>query len=57
MTGLVGAAGNLGGIIFAIVFRYNGVDYARVFWIIGLVTIACNLAVVWIRPVSRRLIA
>ncbi|EKD17660.1 uncharacterized protein L3040_003541 [Drepanopeziza brunnea f. sp. 'multigermtubi'] len=54
VSGLVGAAGNLGGIIFAIVFRYNGKNYARVIWIIGVVSIGVNVAVAWIRPVPRR---
>merc|ERR1711939_913157 len=31
LSGIIGATGNLGGIIFAIIFRYNGKDYAKVF--------------------------
>lgn len=54
ISGLVGAAGNFGGIIFAIVFRYNGTDYARVFYIIGAITIGINLAVCWIPPINKR---
>ncbi|KAF7597634.1 hypothetical protein BBP40_000112 [Aspergillus hancockii] len=53
VSGAVGGMGNLGGIIFAIVIRYNGAQYARSFWIIGVVAIAANLAVCWIRPVPR----
>lgn len=51
VSGMTGAAGNFGGIIFAIVFRYIHGDYAKGFWIIGVVTIAVNLAVCWIKPV------
>ena len=53
ISGCTGAAGNFGGIIFAIIFRYNGKDYGKVFWIIGVMTIAINLAVSWIRPVPK----
>ncbi|KAI9773235.1 MAG: hypothetical protein M1839_002197 [Geoglossum umbratile] len=53
LSGLTGAAGNFGGIIFAIIFRYNGVHYAKVFWIIGLIHIGVNVAVCWIRPIPK----
>ncbi|KAF2871002.1 nitrate transporter [Massariosphaeria phaeospora] len=53
VSGFTGAAGNLGGIVFAVIFRYHGRDYARVFWIVGVVTIGINAAVGWIRPIPR----
>ena len=53
MSGCTGATGNFGGIIFAIIFRYNGTDYAKVFWIIGVMTIAINLALCWIKPIPK----
>ncbi|MCJ1273238.1 hypothetical protein MMC21_001028 [Puttea exsequens] len=53
VSGCTGAAGNLGGIIFAIIFRYNGKDYEKVFWIIGVMTIGINIAVSWIRPIPK----
>ncbi|KAF2714539.1 nitrate transporter-like protein [Pleomassaria siparia CBS 279.74] len=53
LSGLVGAAGNLGGIIFAIIFRYDGTHYARTFWIMGTIIIALNLAFVWVRPTPK----
>ncbi|KAH0536861.1 hypothetical protein FGG08_006292 [Glutinoglossum americanum] len=53
VSGLTGATGNLGGIIFAIIFRYNGKHYGRVFWIIGIMHIAINLSVSWIRPIPK----
>ncbi|PLN77606.1 nitrate transporter [Aspergillus taichungensis] len=53
VSGAVGGMGNLGGIIFAIIFRYNDSNYARALWIIGVISIAANLAVAWIRPVPK----
>ncbi|MCJ1482455.1 hypothetical protein MMC06_002620 [Schaereria dolodes] len=53
IAGCTGAAGNLGGIIFAIIFRYNGKQYGKVFWIIGIITIAINLTLCWIRPIPK----
>lgn len=53
LSGIIGATGNLGGIIFAIIFRYNGKDYAKVIWIIGAISIGVNVAVGWIRPVPK----
>ncbi|KAK5082201.1 hypothetical protein LTR05_007344 [Lithohypha guttulata] len=50
MSGTVGAAGNLGGVIFAILFRFHGTDYASSFWIMGVMIIGLNLAGAWIRP-------
>ncbi|KAF2634760.1 nitrate transporter-like protein [Massarina eburnea CBS 473.64] len=53
VSGLIGAFGNLGGIIFAIIFRYNGTHYARVFWIMGVCIVVLNLVFVWTRPLPR----
>lgn len=53
VSGFTGACGNFGGIVFAIIFRYHGRDYAKVFWIIGVIIIAINLSVSWIRPIPR----
>lgn len=53
VSGFTGAMGNFGGVIFAIIFRYNGKDYGRVFWIVGVITIAVNLCVCWIKPVPK----
>ncbi|KAL8935509.1 MAG: hypothetical protein Q9216_005387 [Gyalolechia sp. 2 TL-2023] len=55
ITGVTGAAGNLGGIVFLLVARYseNSADYPKVFWIIGVITIVCNLSVAWIRPIPK----
>ncbi|KAJ5682446.1 Nitrate transporter [Penicillium macrosclerotiorum] len=53
VSGIVGGFGNLGGIIFAIIFRYNGSQYGKSMWIIGVISLAANLAVSWIRPVPK----
>ncbi|KAI9846648.1 MAG: hypothetical protein M1838_001204 [Thelocarpon superellum] len=53
ITGVTGASGNLGGIVFLLVSRYNGTAYGKLFWIIGIVTIAANLAVSFLRPIPR----
>lgn len=53
VSGFTGAAGNFGGIIFAIIFRYNGLNYMRVFWIMGIMMIGINLAVSWIKPIPK----
>jgi NNP family nitrate/nitrite transporter-like MFS transporter len=53
LSGIVGATGNFGGIVFAVIFRYNGAHYAKVIWIIGAISIGVNLACSWIRPVPR----
>ncbi|KAL1957763.1 hypothetical protein VTO42DRAFT_5607 [Malbranchea cinnamomea] len=44
VSGLVGSFGNLGGIIFAIVFRCYHTDYHKSVWIIGIICLAVNLA-------------
>jgi NNP family nitrate/nitrite transporter-like MFS transporter len=49
VSGLTGACGNLGGVIFAIVFRLNGTDYHKSYWIIGIISVALSLSVTWIR--------
>jgi NNP family nitrate/nitrite transporter-like MFS transporter len=53
VSGFTGASGNFGGIIFAIIFRYNGKNYGKVFWIIGVMTIGINMAVSWIKPIPK----
>lgn len=53
VSGLIGATGNLGGIIFALIFRFNGAHYDRVIWIIGAITIGINVGVSWIQPVPK----
>lgn len=53
VSGCTGGIGNLGGIIFAIIFRYQGTDYEKTIWIIGIITICINLSLSWIRPIPK----
>ena len=53
VSGCTGASGNLGGIIFAVIFREYGTDYAKCFWIIGVMTIGINVALCWIKPIPK----
>ncbi|KAG7289947.1 hypothetical protein NEMBOFW57_006324 [Staphylotrichum longicolle] len=55
LSGLTGAGGNLGGVVFAIIFRFmdNGTNYAKGFWVIGIIHIVLNLAVCWIPPIPK----
>ncbi|KAI1171222.1 nitrate transporter [Nemania sp. FL0916] len=55
VSGITGAAGNFGGVVFSVVFRFtdDGTNYAKAFWIIGVITISLNLALCWVPPVPR----
>ncbi|KAI9171328.1 Nitrate transporter-like protein [Paramyrothecium foliicola] len=55
LSGITGGGGNLGGVIFAIIFRFmnQGKDFAKGFWVIGIMHIAMNLAVCWIPPLPK----
>ena len=51
VSGFVGACGNFGGIIGAIIFRYNGTNYGRSIWILGVICIAMHLCTIWVKPI------
>ncbi|KIV89812.1 hypothetical protein PV10_07184 [Exophiala mesophila] len=53
ISGYTGAAGNLGGVIFAILFRFHGTDYQESFWILGIMVIGFNLIFCWVRPIPK----
>ena len=55
VSGLTGGGGNLGGVVFAIIFRFmnHGKDYAKGFWVIGIMHIVMNLSVCWIPPLPQ----
>ncbi|KAK4443207.1 putative nitrate transporter [Podospora aff. communis PSN243] len=55
LSGLTGAGGNLGGVVFAVVFRFmgDGTDYARGLWVIGVCHVVVYLGLVWVPPVPR----
>ncbi|KAG9673191.1 nitrite transporter, partial [Aureobasidium melanogenum] len=57
VSGVVGASGNLGGIIFAIVFRYSVAGkttlYGQSFYTIGAIMMGIGVLTAWIRPVPK----
>jgi len=53
ISGFTGAAGNLGGVIFAILFRFHGTHYQESFWILGIMVIGFNLIFAWVRPIPK----
>ena len=58
VSGFTGACGNLGGIIFALVFRFNltakgAQDYPKAIWIMGAMIIGVNLVLAWVRPIPK----
>jgi NNP family nitrate/nitrite transporter-like MFS transporter len=55
VSGFTGAGGNLGGIVFAIIFRFMdaGTNYAKSFWVIGVITIVLNLSLSWLSPIPK----
>ncbi|RYP81287.1 hypothetical protein DL769_002016 [Monosporascus sp. CRB-8-3] len=55
ISGLTGAGGNLGGIVFAVIFRFmdTGTGYAHGFWIVGVVMLGLNLCLCWVPPLPR----
>ncbi|KAK7745460.1 hypothetical protein SLS53_002958 [Cytospora paraplurivora] len=55
VSGYTGGLGNLGGVIFAIIFRFvgSGTDYAKAFWVIGIIHVGINVLFCWVRPIPR----
>ncbi len=55
LSGFTGAGGNMGGILFAVVFRFmdNGTNYAKAFWVIGIINLVVAVAVSWIPPLPK----
>ncbi|KAK4153417.1 hypothetical protein C8A00DRAFT_33847 [Chaetomidium leptoderma] len=55
LSGIVGAGGNMGGVVFAVVFRFmdGGTNYAKGFWVIGVMNVVVCLAVCWIPPLPK----
>ncbi|KAK7682148.1 hypothetical protein QCA50_014735 [Cerrena zonata] len=43
MSGFVGAMGNLGGIIFALIFRFQSRPFGKAFWVSGVVAAVINI--------------
>jgi len=49
MSGLVGAMGNVGGVFFALIFRFQPTPFGKAFWISGILAAAVNLLIIGIR--------
>jgi NNP family nitrate/nitrite transporter-like MFS transporter len=55
LSGLTGAGGNMGGVIFAVIFRFmdGGANYAKAFWVMGCIQLGVSIAVSWIPPLPK----
>lgn len=53
VSGFTGACGNLGGIVFAVILRYNPTNQNRGIWIIGVVIMALQVVTCWVKPISK----
>lgn len=49
MSGIVGGMGNFGGIIFAMIFRFQPVPLGKAFWISGAIAVGINLLLTVVR--------
>lgn len=49
MSGLVGSMGNFGGIVFAMIFRFQPSPIGKAFWISGIIVVGINLLLMTIR--------
>ncbi|KAI5984371.1 major facilitator superfamily domain-containing protein [Pisolithus marmoratus] len=52
MSGIVGGVGNFGGIMFAMIFRFQPMPFGRAFWISGIISVGINLLITIIRVPS-----
>lgn len=53
LSGIIGAAGNFGGVCFAILFRFHGTRYEESLWITGVIIIGMNLVLCWVKPLPK----
>ena len=53
ITGFAGAAGNVGAVVFSLIARYEGTNFHKLFWIMGIWTIGVQLLTFWIPPISK----
>ncbi|THH33241.1 hypothetical protein EUX98_g1006 [Antrodiella citrinella] len=49
MSGIVGAMGNVGGVFFALIFRFQPTPFGKAFWISGVVAAVVNVLIIGIR--------
>ncbi|KZV71120.1 nitrate transporter [Peniophora sp. CONT] len=48
-SGIVGAFGNLGGVIFALIFRFQATPVGKAFWVCGIISVGLNTVLTLIR--------
>lgn len=55
VSGFAGGMGNLGGVLFAVIFRFmdSGKNYAKAFWVIGCIHVGLNVLTAWVRPIPK----
>lgn len=53
LSGIVGAAGNFGGVCFAVLFRFHGTRYEESLWIAGVMIVGMNLVLCWVKPLPK----
>ena len=49
MSGITGAAGNLGGLVFSLILRFKGSNYHEAFLIMGVISLSLNASAAWIK--------
>ena len=54
ISGLAGAFGTLGGVVFSGITRAYGFDFHRTLWIMGIWVLITHALTVWVRPISKR---
>ncbi|KAI5452803.1 hypothetical protein NCC49_000548 [Naganishia albida] len=52
MSGLVGATGNMGGVLFSVGYRFT--NYHKGTWILGVVAVAIGVGMTVVRPIPRK---
>ncbi|CZT17761.1 probable nitrate transport protein crnA [Ramularia collo-cygni] len=53
LSGIIGAAGNFGGVCFAVLFRFHGTRYEESLWIAGVMIVGLNVVLCWVKPVPK----
>ena len=54
ISGITGASGTLGGVIFTVINSHTEMDYPKLLRIIGVWTLAAQLVTFWVSPISKK---
>ena len=49
MSGITGAAGNFGGLVFSLILRFKGSDIHGAFLIMGILSLSLSASAAWIK--------